>query len=66
MTVEPNENEDEDENLIRRAAGGDAGALAELWRRHHGRLRRMVALRLDRRLQGASTPPTSFRRRIST
>jgi RNA polymerase sigma-70 factor (ECF subfamily) len=56
VTVEPNENENEDEDLIRRAAGGDAGALAELWRRHHGRLRRMVALRLDRRLQGRVDP----------
>jgi RNA polymerase sigma-70 factor (ECF subfamily) len=52
VTVEPNE----DEDLIRRAAGGDAGALAELWGRHHGRLRRMVALRLDRRLQGRVDP----------
>ena len=52
MIVEPNENDD----LIRRAAGGDAGALAQLWDRHRGRLRRMVALRLDRRLQGRVDP----------
>src|SRR5262245_40683373 len=44
------------DDLLRRAAGGDAGALAELWGSHRKRLRRMVALRLDRRLQGRVDP----------
>ena len=42
--------------LVRRAAGGDEDALAELFGRHRGRLRRMVRLRLDRRLQGRVDP----------
>jgi RNA polymerase sigma-70 factor (ECF subfamily) len=42
----------DDEPLIRRAAGGDDGSLAELFSRYRKRLRRMVRLRLDRRLQG--------------
>src|SRR5277367_7129696 len=48
MTVEPCENE----TLLRRAASGDPAALAEFWRRYRKRLRQMVRLRLDRRLQG--------------
>jgi RNA polymerase sigma-70 factor (ECF subfamily) len=39
-------------NLVARAAAGDRGAVAELLERYRGRLRRMVALRLDPRLQG--------------
>jgi RNA polymerase sigma-70 factor (ECF subfamily) len=39
-------------DLLRRVRGGDAQALAELFARHRDRLRRMVRLRLDRRLQG--------------
>jgi len=39
------------ENL-RRLAAGDQQALAELFAQYRGRLRRMVQLRLDRRLQG--------------
>jgi RNA polymerase sigma-70 factor (ECF subfamily) len=45
-----------DDDLIRPAAGGDAGALAELFGRYRKRLRQMVRLRLDRRLQGRVDP----------
>src|SRR3954447_26680010 len=41
-----------DNDLVRRAAGGDEPALAELFASYRERLRRMVELRLDRRLQG--------------
>lgn len=44
------------EPLLRRAAGGDNAALAELFDRHSPRLRQMVRLRLDRRLQGRVNP----------
>jgi RNA polymerase sigma-70 factor, ECF subfamily len=40
------------DELIRRAMSGDETALAELFARHESRLKRMVRLRLDRRLQG--------------
>src|SRR6478752_2493987 len=36
--------------LVDRAAGGDAAARQQLLARHRARLRRMVAVRLDRRL----------------
>lgn len=52
METDPRETED----LIRLACGGDEGALAELFRRYRQRLRRMVQLRLDRRLQGRIDP----------
>jgi RNA polymerase sigma-70 factor, ECF subfamily len=39
-------------SLVARAAAGDRVAIAELLERYRGRLRRMVALRLDPRLQG--------------
>jgi RNA polymerase sigma-70 factor (ECF subfamily) len=42
--------------LIEQALGGDANSLGELLQRHRGRLRRMVALRLDRRLRGRVDP----------
>jgi RNA polymerase sigma-70 factor (ECF subfamily) len=42
----------DDERLIDRAAEGDPTALAELFGRYRKRLRQMVRLRLDRRLQG--------------
>src|SRR4051794_18837485 len=45
-----------DESLIRRAAGGDEAALADLFGRYRKRLRQMVRLRLDRRLQGRVDP----------
>jgi len=38
--------------LLRRAADGNADALGQIWTRHRERLRRMVEVRLDRRLQG--------------
>jgi RNA polymerase sigma-70 factor (ECF subfamily) len=47
---------DDSEDLIRRAAAGDEAVLGALWERHHGRLRQMVRLRLDRRLQGRVDP----------
>jgi RNA polymerase sigma-70 factor (ECF subfamily) len=46
----------EDGSLIRAATGGDRAALAQLFARHQGRLRRIVGLRLDRRLQGRVDP----------
>jgi RNA polymerase sigma-70 factor (ECF subfamily) len=51
-STEP-ENSDE---LVKRAADGDSAALAELFRRHRKRLRQMIRLRLDRRLQGRVDP----------
>jgi RNA polymerase sigma-70 factor, ECF subfamily len=45
-----------DDFLVERAAGGDERALAELFDRHRHRLRQMVRLRLDRRLQGRVDP----------
>src|SRR3954454_17138021 len=42
----------ETQALIRRIEGGDEGALSELFASYRERLRRMVGLRLDRRLQG--------------
>jgi RNA polymerase sigma-70 factor, ECF subfamily len=44
------------DDLIRLAAAGDDEALADLWRRHRARLRQMVQLRLDRRLQSRVDP----------
>jgi RNA polymerase sigma-70 factor, ECF subfamily len=41
---------------VRRAASGDQQAWAELLDEHRPRLRRMVALRMDRRLQGRIDP----------
>ena len=43
-------------SLLRRAAQGDQAAWGALLVRSRGRLRRMVALRLDRRLQGRVDP----------
>ena len=47
---------DDPEELLRRAAAGDEAALGALWERHRARLRLMVRLRLDRRLQGRGDP----------
>lgn len=44
------------DDLVRRAAEGDEPALVELFARHGNRLRQMVRLRLDRRLQGRVDP----------
>jgi len=52
MHQDPGDSED----LLRRAAAGDQAALASLWERHRARLRQMVRLRLDRRLQGRVDP----------
>jgi RNA polymerase sigma-70 factor (ECF subfamily) len=54
MTTEPTG--PDDESLVRRAAGGEEAALAELFGRYRKRLRQMVRLRLDRRLQGRVDP----------
>jgi RNA polymerase sigma-70 factor, ECF subfamily len=43
-------------DLLRRAADGDSAALGEAFSAHRPRLRRMVQLRLDRRLQGRVDP----------
>jgi RNA polymerase sigma-70 factor (ECF subfamily) len=48
----PQPGDAETQALIDRAVRGDQGAWGELLARHRDRLRRMVALRLDRRLQG--------------
>jgi RNA polymerase sigma-70 factor (ECF subfamily) len=42
----------DDDDLLRLIERGDARALSDLFARHRERLRRMVRLRLDRRLQG--------------
>ncbi len=44
------------EDLLRRAEKGEEEALARLFARHRDRLRAMVRLRLDRRLQGRIDP----------
>ena len=44
------------DDLVRRAGGGEEQALAELFAHYRERLRRMVHLRLDRRLQGRVDP----------
>jgi len=46
----------ETNDLVRQAVAGDESALAELFGRHRKRLRQMVRLRLDRRLQGRVDP----------
>jgi RNA polymerase sigma-70 factor (ECF subfamily) len=47
---------DSSDELLRRASAGDQSALAELFDRYRGRLRRMVRLRMDRRLRGRVDP----------
>jgi RNA polymerase sigma-70 factor (ECF subfamily) len=42
--------------LLRQGAAGDQHALGALWDRYRERLKRMVRLRLDRRLQGRLDP----------
>ncbi len=41
----------EDEDLLRRAGSGDAGAIGDLFARYRPRLQKMLNVRLDRRLQ---------------
>jgi len=48
MAHDPNDTDD----LVERLRGGDRQALTDLFQRHRDRLRRMVELRLDPRLQG--------------
>jgi len=52
MASQPSENE----SLMRSVENGDERALAELFARSRDRLRRMVKLRMDRRLQGRLDP----------
>src|SRR5262249_10540945 len=52
MTSDPSNTE----NLLQRASAGDAQARTELYAHYRERLRRMVRLRLDRRLQGRLDP----------
>ena len=52
MTTDPGESSE----LLRRAGRGDAQALGQLLEAHRRRLRRMVRLRLDPRLQGRIDP----------
>jgi RNA polymerase sigma-70 factor (ECF subfamily) len=52
MAVTNPANSETTAQLIDRAAGGDKEAWGELLAEHRGRLRRMVSLRLDHRLQG--------------
>ena len=47
------DNGPEDRDLLVRLDGGDERAMTELFMRHRERLRQMIRLRLDRRLQGA-------------
>lgn len=54
MAVRPDESETT--QLIERAARGDESAWEQLLARDRDRLRRMVSLRLDRRLQGRVDP----------
>ena len=54
--TEPADARSADDWLIDRAAAGDSAALAELFGRYRKRLRAMVRLRLDRRLQGRVDP----------
>jgi RNA polymerase sigma-70 factor (ECF subfamily) len=44
------------DDLVRRASKGEEKALAELFAQHRQRLRQMVKVRLDRRLQGRVDP----------
>src|SRR5262245_17531906 len=43
-------------HVLERAVAGDKASWGDLLAQHRGRLRRMVALRLDRRLQGRIDP----------
>ena len=50
------ENAANERELLERAAAGDAALVGELFALHRARLRRMVDLRLDQRLQGRLDP----------
>jgi RNA polymerase sigma-70 factor (ECF subfamily) len=49
------------ETLLQRAGQGERGARSLLLQRHRQRLRRMIALRLDRRVSPRVDPPTCCR-----
>ena len=49
-------NESTPDDLVRRASAGDQEAMAQVFALHRDRLRQMVRLRLDRRLQGRLDP----------
>src|SRR5262245_7767904 len=51
-----NPSDDTDADLLRQALDGEEAALAALFGRYRNRLRQMVHLRLDRRLQGRVDP----------
>ncbi len=46
------DNSSETDRLLQRAAGGDEESWGTLLTRHEGKLRRMVSLRMDQRMQG--------------
>src|SRR5437867_5640643 len=56
MGINMTENTSETNRLLQQAAAGDQESWGALLTRHAERLRRMVALRLDRRLQGRIDP----------
>lgn len=43
-------------DFLRRGVGGDKEVVSEVWGHHRDRLRRVVKLRMDRRLQGRVDP----------
>src|SRR5262245_10852316 len=62
-TMASNSNETTD--FLRRARNGDWQALVELFTHYRERLRRMVHLRLDRRLQGRVDPSDVLRAAVA-
>src|SRR6516225_227588 len=56
MSVVMSNQADDTDDLLRRAATGDSAALAKLFSGYQQRLRQMVRLRLDRRLQSRVDP----------
>jgi RNA polymerase sigma-70 factor (ECF subfamily) len=56
MGSPPRDDSGTTEGLLRRVRAGDEQALAELFANYRDRLRQMVRLRLDRRLQGRIDP----------
>ena len=56
MVISMTGNSSETNQLLEQAAQGDPEGLGTLLAKHGDRLRRMVALRMDRRLQGRIDP----------
>src|SRR4051812_18977536 len=56
MGTVTDDNPSETDRLLQRAASGDEESWGALLTRHEGRLRRMVAFRMDQRLQGRIDP----------